>query len=270
MNCETVHQRVLGLERPDRLPAEVSAHLARCSACTAWHRRLLRLEREIPTIPAPAPLHLQDFLARLQEQSSPVEAGPIVLPVAVPDRSAPGPRKERGLQKLALAIALAASLLFFAVAWWAWPRRLGTNHNPTAPTEQQVSLLEARLKDDARWKAARTPQERLEVLTHVADEVHVQAHSLIRAGKLEQLKGQARLYRAIIEDGILPQADALKDLASSERTILLQQVARHLAETESAAERLALEVPSAAGPLREIASAARDGDRRLRHLAARS
>src|SRR5262249_50329532 len=43
---------------------------------------------------------------------------------------APGP-KEIGLRKLSVAFALAASLLIFALVWWAWPHSKNTVQPPT-------------------------------------------------------------------------------------------------------------------------------------------
>ena len=52
MNCDTVRHRLMTQECPEAPPADVAAHLTACPACRAFLGQLLRVEREVPALPA--------------------------------------------------------------------------------------------------------------------------------------------------------------------------------------------------------------------------
>src|SRR5205807_2230862 len=81
------------------------------------------------------------------------------------------PPKERGLRKLAVSLALAASLAFFALAWWLWP------HGET-PGRVPGPLAVLRKEHDQRLARARTPQERVQVLADIARKLTREAGKL--------------------------------------------------------------------------------------------
>ena len=113
MNCDAARRRLLAEERPDRPPDDVRRHLAACPACRALSRRLALVERQIPHLPVPPSSAKSAFLRRFVRTG-----GPVVQHVPLPW---PTPVKERGLQKLSLAVAIAAVLAVFTLAWWSWP-----------------------------------------------------------------------------------------------------------------------------------------------------
>jgi hypothetical protein len=276
VNCETLHRELLALERPDAPPPDLSSHLAVCAACRDWHARLLQMEREASTLPVPVPLKkaafVERFLAEERTTGTDVveETGkelPSVLRFAPPVQ--PGlanevlktSKRERGLQKMAVAVAMAAALLLVTIGIWAWQRG-GSTSRRSSETES-LSALEKRLRDTPRWAEARTPDRRLEVLRGLADQAHVKAQSFARAGAAERLAVEVRLFREIIERMTGREAP---EIALADRQRVLLPLAHHLLEVESLAERLAQEVPSAASSLRELAAVARGGDRQLRAL----
>jgi len=53
MNCKVARRKLLSLVRPDQASDEVRAHLSWCSDCREWHRRLVRMEKNIQRIPVP-------------------------------------------------------------------------------------------------------------------------------------------------------------------------------------------------------------------------
>jgi hypothetical protein len=133
------------------------------------------------------------------------------------------------------------------------------------PTPQPApdALLKAWLQREPRWAAARTPHERLEVLTRLENEIHGQLAGRAR-GAADKLNDLAQLYDQLVEHGILVQA---RDVPAEDRPQVLEQVRQQLIATESEATRLASEAPPGwAEPLRHIAAKARDGDRRLQAL----
>src|SRR5207253_107670 len=100
-------------ERPEQPAPVVVTHLAGCSACRGWHRRLVQVEQDIPRLPVPPSRPPAAFLEQLLNGPSP---GKLISP---PFLLRPDPDAVRagGRQKLALAFALAASLVVFVLGW---------------------------------------------------------------------------------------------------------------------------------------------------------
>ena len=53
MRCEVARLRLLSVENPARVPADVRAHLVDCEFCRDWHDDLCTFERHIPFLPVP-------------------------------------------------------------------------------------------------------------------------------------------------------------------------------------------------------------------------
>ena len=104
MNCKAVREQLLQCDDPSRPPAILLRHLGRCLACQAIRQRLLEVESATRAIPVPATAGRDLLMARLQEGELPT---PPLAPRPSPWRSS---LRERAHQKLALALALAASL----------------------------------------------------------------------------------------------------------------------------------------------------------------
>ena len=280
MNCETLHRQLLALERPDTPPPDLRSHLAVCAACRDWHARVLRVERAASALAVPPPLEKAAFVARFLAEGRTTgtevveDTGkdmPSVLQFVPPVQ--PGlasgvlksSKRERALRKMAVAVAMAAALLLVTFGIWAWQRGGSTSGRSTAT--ENLSALEQRLRDTPRWAEARTPNRRLEVLSGLADEVNGKAQSLARAGAMEGLASEVRLFREIIERMTGREAS---EIAPADRERVLRPLADYLARVGSDAGLLALqlaeEVPAAAPSVRELAAAAHDGERQLRAL----
>jgi hypothetical protein len=254
MSCAATRERLLGSEQPDRPAAEERRHLAGCPSCRAWHRRLVGLEQHIPLLPVPPSRPPAALFARILR--------PAGAPLLTPHPallSSFRPRREGARQKLALALALAASLALFAVGWWAWPHH-------AAPAARPALARYAERRDRA-LATARTPQHRVERLTDLADELlaEVRTHpdrpdrAAELASHFRQLVGHDLPWHA----GQLPPAD---------RRAALLSVADRLGKIESEASRLAADWrgqhAAVGASLRQIADAAREADSGLRRLAA--
>ncbi len=166
MNCTLARQHLLASERPDRPPPAPARHLADCAACRDWLGRLVRLERELAQLPVP-PSRPPD---RLLEQ---VLHGPDPAKVIRPPfrlRPNPDAAREQARQKLALAFALAASLMVFAIGWWAWPPT-PPPFVKTQPASTSDHLLAWKTLRDQHLKGARTPAEKVTGLVTLADKL---------------------------------------------------------------------------------------------------
>lgn len=256
MNCATTQRQLLAAERPDRPDADLRAHLAACPACRALQRRLLQIERQLPNLPVPPstarPAFVRHFLDEVSDSPTPP---PVRLPLPL---SAAGTRaKDRALKKLALAFALAAALLVFAIGWWAWP-----HHGPALPEVDHTAPH--RLALEQQLKHARNPGDRVRAVAEVMEAV--QREALDPASDAPKLAQLAHYYARVVREDLRAHARALP---AEERALVLIAIAERLSKTESDAERQAAEPRAArrAASLHEIAHAAREGDRWLRDLA---
>jgi hypothetical protein len=175
---------------------------------------------------------------------------------------APGP-KERGLRKLSVAFALAASLLIFALGWWAWPHN--NNPNPTRQLTQEqrdAKKLEERL---AKVLLGETPQERVLRLAELAEQVQGEAREMVdNADRLDQW---TRFYAQVVSQHLIEQA---RQVPPPDRARVLTSVADRLRNMESNASRLATQLqaraPRSATSFDQIAFVAHKGEEDLRAL----
>lgn len=261
MNCTVIQRRLLSAEQPEQPPGDIKSHLAQCPSCRAWQRRLVQMERQIPQLPIPPSTAKEQFLQRIVGPRHGNAEHPPIADPAILWRSTliPGP-KERGLRKLSLAFALAASLLVFALAWWSWP------HKAVAPPDIiqiEQAKLDQRLSNSLRVD---TPKERVLRLAQLAEEIHGEARTLVdHSEKLEQ---RARFYSRVVSEHLVVQAQQLSPV---ERPAVLKEVAERLTTLESEASRFAAQLkraaPRSAAAFQQIALASRKGERDLRDLA---
>jgi hypothetical protein len=282
MNCNAVHSRLLGSEKPDRVPADVATHLKGCTACRKWQRRLVHLERNIALLPvAPAPRGKAAFVGEfLATELEPLASASVMPPESTSGTTSVQPRK---FEKLAaafrstlqapratlnsfpaparrrIAFVLAASLLLLAFAFWA-------THGPHGPfvAKPQDPLLASMMERDLRLASAQTPGERVETLADLADDLQGSTRTLIGAGQPDDLRALAELYKKVVSEGIVVQA---QKLLPEERVRLLEGIAKRLSDTADETDKLAKVLPdSSKTKLTIIVNAARDGDRNLRNL----
>jgi hypothetical protein len=245
MNCSTLRRNRLAADHPPTLPPEEATHLAGCPACSAWHGRLVRLERRLPSLPVPACPVPPDLLAQIR--TSPLR----------PARHHAHPRNvQGGRQKLALAFSLAASLAVFAVGWWAWPQ--------FPPGRPVVAAADGYPKQrDARIAGAPTPSARAGALVDLADDWLAEARR--KADDPAGLAVLAGHFERLVTEDLM---EHVRQVSPGERRLLASRLADRLGKVESEASRLAVEWRSghatSVASLRRIAASAREADRRLR------
>ena len=228
-------------------------HLAACASCRALGRRLTLVERQIPRLPVPASSARSAFVRRFLRTG-----GPVVLHVP---RPWPTPVKERGLQKLSLAVAIAAVLAVFTLGWWSWPRVLAPTPHPDPSWIVQIH------KERDGIRALVEPRERVERLTALTVKLRGQARALTRDGDAENLGRLAKVYRELIGGDLMDHARALPP---AQCAIALVGARQELIDAESefrrAANDASLAGASTTGPLQALADAARDGQRNIQAL----
>lgn len=261
MNCELTRRRLLTAEHPARPGPDVKRHLAACPACRAWQQGLAGLEAQVALLPVPPSDGKRRLLKEILAPAGAARAAAplgIVLPMA---RATPP--KERGLRKLSLAVAVAAAALLFAVGLSQWPS--GPGPGARAPRDYGREVADWR---DGHYARAHSPRQRVEAAARFADDLLNEARALARAPEdADKLAAVAREYARVVREDLM----AVAQLPAGERGELARALAPRLGATESEFQRL-LAAPdrlaSADAPLREIADAARNGERRLRELAA--
>ena len=73
MNCHRVRKWLSQAENPDQPPANVEEHMNACTECSAWKRRLSRLESAVRQLPLPRTKARVEFLCQfLNAGESPV------------------------------------------------------------------------------------------------------------------------------------------------------------------------------------------------------
>ena len=256
MNCTVIQRRLLAAERLEQPPAEIQGHLAQCSSCRLWQRRLIQMERLISQLPVPPSTAKEQFLERMKDEGGRMNKTFLIHPSSLILHPL---KKERGLRKLSVAFTLAASLLVFALAWWSWP------HNPVpAPNSAhyEQAKLDQRLSNSL---LVDTAKERVERLAKLADEIHGEARALV--GNSERLEQWSQFYSRVVGQQLIEQA---RQLTPEDRQAVLADIALRLAKAESEATRLAahcrVTAPRSAAAFHQIARVSQKGERDLRDL----
>ena len=248
MNCSTFRRSLLATDQPSAPAPSEGSHLVACPSCSAWHRRLVRLEARLATLPVPACPVPPSLLAQIRTPA---------LRIAVGTRPS-GHRRDLqgGRQKLALAFSLAASLAVFALGWWAWPHL-----ETTRPVASAADTYEALKRQ--KLEHATTPVERSEALVGLADDFLAEARR--KPNDPARLAILAGYFDRLVHEDLMPQ---LRQVSPGERRLLASSLSRRLVSVESEASRLAVDWQSrhsqSAVSLHRIAASAREADRRLR------
>lgn len=256
MNCTVIQRRLLLAEQPEHPPAEIKSHLAQCPTCRAWYRRLVQMERLIPQLPVPVSTAKELFLERMKDEGRSLRQNALVQPSSFALHPF---KKERGLRKLSVAFAMAASLLVFALAWWSWP------HNPPVPPDLariEQAKLEQRLSGSL---LVDTPKERVLRLAQLAEQVHDEARQLV--DNSERVEQWAIFYSRIVGQHLIEHA---RQLPPEDQQAVLPDIALRLAKAESEATRFETQckaaAPRSAAAFHHIALASQKGERDLRAL----
>jgi hypothetical protein len=259
MSCEATRRQLLNAEHPDRPVPALRPHLAECASCRDWLFNLTEIESRVPYLHvSPSDSAKARLLKQLRETPLVPESMRVVAPV-LPFT----PPKERGLRKLAVALSLAAAVVLLAVGLSVWPRH-GARPEPVA-TVRVDTVNRMRELRDRRLAKAQTPREKVEVLAEFADDLLQGVREPNSLPALERLEMLAGLYEDTVGKELLTQASAVPP---GEQRALLPRLASELGRIESEFSRLAAASgPDEAAPLRRIAAAARDSDRRLREIA---
>jgi hypothetical protein len=255
MNCEKCQRRLLACERPEEPAGELLGHLASCSACRDYQQQILQLERALGGAPVPSSAAAKERTLKL------ILTEPLVRHPLLPDQHHGGQLKDRGLRKMAVAFALAASLLLFAFGLWTL--RQDQPQIVRAPKAVPVDPLAFRIKDrNERLAGLTSPRERVEVLADLTQDLQDEGQILAEADDISELKLLVRFHQDVIDQWLVKHAGALP---LGQRKDVLEPVTSRLLRSVQALRDKAngLASPEAKEQLDIMARAANDGDLRL-------
>ncbi|MFM7151942.1 MAG: hypothetical protein ACKO23_19110, partial [Gemmataceae bacterium] len=213
------------------------------------------LERSLSSIQVPNCPVPSDLLTQILENDA--EAGAHAKSSTKRD---PVRMREGGRQKLALALSLAAALVLFSLAWWAWPPH-PVEVAPVPAAEAEVLSQQVRqcLRNGA------TPEERINAMTSLADQWLTRTRELL--DEPQRLNLLAEHFEKLVQDDLVKEAISLPE---ARRKAILVPLAERLRQMESDASRLGSQsessFPRSAQAFRMMAQSSREGSRRLRLL----
>jgi hypothetical protein len=296
MNCQLARNRMLAVEEPESLPDELAAHLDDCAACRSWRRNYLLLDKALASIPVPeadgmtkiAVLERVRATPAPKRTAEPKKAAPKVAPVmktpVAPPIAATSPaanhrpmpvRLEEDLPpkkriqlghyaaKFWPAGLVAATLLVGTIAWLS----LRGGGQPSVAATPADPMLDSLVSLNVKLAKSDVPKERVAVLAQIADEVNREMRDIARADATgDNMQALEEMYRKVVLNGLVSQAKLLDRSDKSQREIL-GKVADGLAQSGQRAEQMAAESPQhSAERLREAATTAREGTKRIRNL----
>ncbi|MDB5311075.1 MAG: hypothetical protein JWO38_5277 [Gemmataceae bacterium] len=262
MNCQTLQNRILALPDPRQVPDGLREHLDACPACAAWWKRAAQLEQLLGLLPVPAAP--ADKKAALLDDLT--AAGPVIKSIPSVDRRSGRSAFELvgALPGLKYVAGLAAAVLVVLGGWLVLrPTKQPevVTHTPRHP------FLEKVIQRDLALTQAKTPEQRLEVLGGLADDLSAETRSLARVASQEDLKDLSAQFQKVVDSGIVPQAKKVADLQAltqAQKKALFERLSARLAEAGQQADQAARESPPHAQPvLKAISEKARDGQTKL-------
>jgi len=253
MNCELVQRRLLAAESPEQPPADVRRHLAACPACRAWQRRLAQAEQQLPYLATP-PSERKDRVVRLilnaPNPAAHARTGAGYGRGAWSNTTA----RERGLRKAALAIAMAAALVVFALAWWLLGQPTPAPQPPSHPTADRLRKEVIQITDATPPGSA----QRVEQFADFGDRL-VHQDVIAAQNEPERLRQVAAFYVAFLHDDLVA---SVRRAAPHLSRAQLEALAHRLDRAESALSTMLGDrdlKPENRKPLNEMAAAARAG-----------
>jgi hypothetical protein len=289
MNCQQARNRILAVEEPAELPEELAGHLESCAACQAWHQNYLLVDRALPQLPVAVSDGLGKIAVLEQVRATPAPAKsnkPAAAKPSLPNSTAnhkpappapvankptpvrleedlPGKRWSFGqfAAKFWPAGLVAATLLIGTIAWLTLrgDRPAPANNLPADP------LLDSLVKLNVELAKTQTPAERVTILAKVADELNQEMRDIARADpKGDDMQALLDMYRKVVVNGLVAQAEQLKSMSPADRETALKAVVENLAKAGQKAEQMAAESPEhSADRLRQAAALARDGTKSI-------
>jgi hypothetical protein len=263
MTCPSVQARILALPDPRQLPEAVRAHVDGCPDCAAFWAQAARLEALVAALPVPpAPRgKKQDLLTDLAAEA-----------LIFPKVATAAPRPWSLPRPPAKVLAGLAAAVLVAVTVWSVARNGKPPQAQVKGPAPKHALLEKMVQRNVSLAKAATAPDRLDALAGMAEDLAAEGRGLALVATADEMRELAGQFRSVVADGVVVTAERVPPhaLTPDQRRALLERLTARLAEAGAAAEKAAQDSPPHAQPaLRSIADTARDGQTKLRAIAAR-
>lgn len=245
MNCNQIREKILQSENINKLQREVMLHLQSCQVCQAYQKNLYKIEKEIVQLQVSEPLFSSQM--RLKKIEGKLEGKKIITSPLFKFRRF---EKERGRQKLSIAVALVAFL--FAVAG-------GLLMIPKPMDRESIAGL--RVYKESSINRASSQEKKWQTMVRLAKEA--QTDVIAFAGRNDAI--HVKLLADYLEE--LLQKDVDKLSSTKELRNQMTDFAADLGRSESEFQRLASQYsssPEIADSLIRIAQASKQAELRIK------
>jgi hypothetical protein len=241
MNCNQIREQILCAENIGKLQKEVMVHLQACQGCQEYQSAVHKMEKQIGQLRSVEPLFSTD--ARLKNIEAKLDGRKVFASPVLKFRRF---EKERGRQKLSVAVALVAFLFGLMLI----PKQI-----------DRESIAGLRVYKDSSIHRAGSQEKRWQAMVKLAKEARTDAIVFAARNDAVHLK----LMADYLED--LLQKDVDKLISVRELRDQMLDFALELGRSESEFQRLASlhsSSPEVADSLVRIALASKEAELRIR------
>lgn len=249
MNCNQIRQQILHAENTSKLQKEVLLHLQACQGCQAYQSAVHEMEIQLGQLRSVEPLFSTH--ARLKNIEAKLDGRKVLTSPRLKFRKF---EKERGRQKLSVAVALVAFLFAVVGGLMLIPK----------PIDRE-SIAGLRVYKDSSIHRAGSQEKRWQAIVKLAKEARTDAIAF--AGRNDTV--HLNLMADYLEELLQKDVDKLSSTLNSSRELRDQMLdfALELGRSESEFQRLASlhsSSPEVADSLVRIALASKEAELRIR------
>ncbi len=249
MNCNQIREQILCAENINKLQKEVMVHLQACQGCQAYQSAVHKMEMQIGQLRSVEPLFSTH--ARLKNIEAKLDGRKVFASPVLKFRRF---EKERGRQKLSVAVALVAFLFAVVGGLMLIPK----------PIDRE-SIAGLRVYKDSSIHRAGSQEKRWQAMVKLVKEARTDAIAFAGRNDTVHLK----LMADYLEELLQKDVDKLSSTLNSSRELRDQMLdfAIELGRSESEFQRLASlhsSSPEVAESLVRIALASKEAELRIR------
>lgn len=245
MNCNQIREQILCAENINKLQKEVMVHLQACQGCQEYQSAVHKMEKQIGQLRSVEPLF--SMQTRLKNIEAKLDGRKVFASPVLKFRRF---EKERGRQKLSVAVALVAFLFAVVGGLMLIPK----------PIDRE-SIAGLRVYKDSSIHRAGSQEKRCQAMVKLVKEARTDA--IVFAGRNDTV--HLKLIADYLEE--LLQKDVDKLISVGELRDQMLDFALELGRSESEFQRLASlhsSSPEVAGSLVRIALASKEAELRIR------
>lgn len=234
MNCALIQSTLLSSESPNSPEPELLPHLKKCSNCRAFQIRLSQLEVDLKALTSPVNAAPAAFLSVFRREPKRVVSR---------QRYQLGLRtqsQETGRRKLALTVALAASLLIFSLGWGilSYGPTLSSQPPQVRQNQETQAIAAIALHVQARQQALELPSvdQRALALATLAEQIVGATRTAISNRDIAHVRALAQFYCRLVHEDLVGQVEILSQHRNERQ--LIAELADRCTRVESELSRI--------------------------------